>query len=587
MNKILLALAVLTLALRAQTVTVTASPATLAFTYQVGAATLPSAQTVTVKASSGTPAFTTAITPPGTLWLTVTPDSGKLPGTLTVRVNPTSLPAATYSTTAVTVTVGGVVTTIPVTLVVSPAPATLTPSVTTLNFSAPPFPPLSQIVTLSTNGAPISFTASSGAPWLTVATRLGGASDIVFQGEQYPLTVSVDPSSLAPQTAPYVGKITIATSGSATTPKSLNLTVNLTVSSLTPTITSVWPPTLPVNGPAQTITIQGTNFYASTVAKVKGVAAPLATTIFKDSSKVLQAVIPASLLTAATTLKVLVSNPAPGGDSPTFDVAVANTPSISAIVNAASYLPGPAAAGDLGTVSPGELVTVFGSNIGPATPSSMSITAGVVDTTLGGVSVTVDGKPAPLIYVSQNQLSIQVPYEAALGAGKAVVVTNGTVGTANAKVTIAATAPGIFTADGSGVGPAAALNYNAATKQYSLNTSTNLAKIGDLVILYLSGEGMYDSAPLLGGASDTGFVVPLTAPTLPQVSPAPTVKIGGQNADATDPRFYAGPIPGSIMGLLQINVVVPAGSTTGSAVPVTVTFGANTTQIGVTLGIHP
>ncbi len=517
----------------------------------------------------------------------MTPDTGKLPATLTVRVNPTSLAAATYSTTAVTVTVGAVVTTIPVTLVVSPAPATLTPSATTLNFAAPPFPPLSQTVTLSTNGAPISFTATSGAPWLTVATRLGGSSDIVFQGEQYPLTVSVDPTSLSPQTAPYVGKITIATSGSATTPKSLNVTVNLTVSSLTPTITSVWPPTLPVNGPAQTITIQGTNFYASTVAKVKGVTTPLATTIFKDSSKVLQAVIPASLLTAATTLKVLVSNPAPGGDSATFDVVVANTPSISAIVNAASYLPGPAAAGDIGTVSPGELVTIFGSNIGPITAAPMSITAGVVDTTLGGVSVTVGGKPAPLIYVSQDQLSIQVPYEAALGAGKPVAITNGTVGTANAAVTIAVTAPGIFTADGSGAGSAAALNYNAATKQYSLNTSTNLAKVGDLVVLYLTGEGIYDSVPLLGGASDTGFVVPLTAPTLPQVSPTPTVKIGGQNADATDVRFYAGPIPGSIIGLLQINVVVPTGSTTGPAVPVTVTFGVNQTQAGVTLGIHP
>lgn len=587
MNKILLAPAVLTLALQAQPTAVTPSPATLAFTYQVGATALPSAHTVTVKASSGTPAFTTAITPAGTLWLTVTPDSGKLPGTLTVRVNPTSLAAATYSTTAVTITVGAVAATIPVTLVVSPAPATLTASATTLTFAAPPFPPPSQTVTLATNAAPISFTATSGAAWLTVASRLGGSSDIVFQGEQYPLTLSVDPAGLAPQAAPYVGKITIACSGSATTPRSISLTVNLTVSSLTPAITSVWPPTLPVNGPAQTITIQGTNFYTSTVAKVQGVAAPLATTIFKDSSKMLQAVIPANLLIAATMLKVLLSNPAPGGDSATFDVVVANTPAISAVVNAASYLPGPAAAGDIGTVSPGELVTIFGSNIGPAAAAPMSITAGVVDSTLGGVSVTVGGIPAPLIYASQDQLSIQVPYEAALGAAKPVVITNGIVGTANAKVTIASTAPGIFTADGSGVGPAAALNYNAATKQYSLNTGTNVAKIGDLVILYLTGEGSYDSVPLLGGVSDTGFVVPLTAPTLPQVTPAPTVKIGGQNADATDVRFYAGAIPGSIMGLLQINVVVPTGSTTGPAVPVTVTFGANQTQAGVTLGIHP
>jgi len=196
--------------------------------------------------------------------------------------------------------------------------------------------------------------------------------------------------------------------------------------------------------------------------------------------------------------------------------------------------------------------------------------------------VTVDGKAAPLIYVSQNQISIQVPYEVSAGIGKAVVVTNGANPAANGIVTIAAAAPGVFTADGSGAGQAAALNYNATTMLYSLNSGTNTARIGDTVILYLTGEGNYNATPL-AGTTNTGYVIPPTLTPLPQMSPLPAVTIGGAAAVVA----YAGPIPGSLLGLLQINVTVPAGSTTGAAVPVVVTIGGIATQANVTLAIHP
>jgi uncharacterized protein (TIGR03437 family) len=588
MNKIFLLCGALAFTMQAATVTITATPSSTIFTYQTGVTTLPAAQTVTVKASSGTPTFTA--TSPGTdPWLTVGPVSGTVPGSLIVRVNPTSLSARTYSS-SVTVTVTGIAPVIiRVTLVVMPASSTLTLSTTTLNFVSPPSSPAAQPVTMSTNGAPISFTATSGSTWLTVTTLKGvGQPDVVTAGEEYPLTISVNPATLAPQTAPYVGKITVVASGAAVTVKSQTITVDLTVNSSTPTITAVWPATLPVNGAAQTITIYGTNFYGATVAKVKGAATALATTPFKDSSTFLQAVIPAAMLTGPTTLRVLVSNPAPGGDSlATVDVVVANAAAIGAIVNAASYATGTVTAPDISTVSPGELVTIFGSNLGPATPAPMSITAGgfVDATSASGVSVTVDSRPAPLVYVSQNQISIQIPYEAVIGPGNVVAVTNGSNPPVTATVTVGATAPCLFTADGSGTGQAAALNYGAATKLYTLNSSTNLAKIGDTVILYLTGEGLFDSAPLLGGSSDTGFVIPPGLASTPQVNPLPTVMIGG--VDASAGVAYAGPVVGSIIGVLQINVVVPVGSTTGTQVPVSVTIGGNQTQANITLAIHP
>jgi uncharacterized protein (TIGR03437 family) len=587
MNKIILLCGALTLTAQGA-VTVTATPPSLTFAYQIGPVALPAAQTVTVKASSGTPAFTA--TSPGTdPWLTVVPAAGTVPGSLTVRVNPTSLLAKTYASN-VTVTVTGVApVTIPVTLVVTPAPSTLMLSVTTLNFTTPPNPPATQTVSMSTNGAPISFTVTSGSTWLTATTLKGvGEPDVVTPGEEYPLIIAVDSTGLNPQTAPYVGKITVVASGAAVTVKSQTITVNLTVNSSTPTITSVWPPTLPVNGPAQTITIYGTNFYSATVAKVQGVATPLATTTFKNSSTFVQAIVPATMLTAATTLKVLVSNPAPGGDSvATMSVPVVNAAVITAVVNAASYATGTVAGSDLGTVSRGELITIFGTNLGPTTPAPMSITvAGFVDTvSASGVSVSIDGTAAPLIYVSETQISVQVSYQAAIGSGKVVSVTNGLNPPVTATVTVGSAVPGLFTADGSGSGGAAALNYNPTTHVYTLNTAVNLAKIGDTVVLYLTGEGVYDSAPLLGGASDTGFVIPPGLAVTPQVSPLPAVSIGG--VDATPGVAYAGPIVGSIIGVLQINVKVPAGSTTGTQVPVSVTISGNATQAGTTLAIHP
>ena len=59
-----------------------------------------------VKPSTGKPTFTTS-TPPGDYWLTVNMDSGTLPASISVEVNPTSLAVGNY-TSSVTITVAGV-----------------------------------------------------------------------------------------------------------------------------------------------------------------------------------------------------------------------------------------------------------------------------------------------------------------------------------------------------------------------------------------------------------------------------------------------------------------------------------------------
>jgi uncharacterized protein (TIGR03437 family) len=542
--------------------TLVATPATLSFTWQIGS-TLPAAQTVAIKAGTSTAAYTTAV-PGAAPWLSVSPDAGKLPASLSVRVNPNGLSVGVYQA-SVQLTATGIASPvlIPVMLTVEPPLPTLAVSSALLNFVVPANPPPVQTLQLATSGAPIPFTAAvQGATWLTVAPTSG----VVLPGAPITLTVSVDATGIDPLPLAYSGKIVVTASGVPSTNKATNVTVGLLVNALTPTITSLWPAAALAGSGATTITIRGTGFYKATTAKASGASTPLKTTFL--SPTVLLADVPANLTAVAGPLNVVVTNPAPGGDSVASVFTVSATPVVQATVNAASYAPG--------AVSLGELVTIFGSSIGPSTPSGMSVIGGFATQILQNVSVAIDGKNAAMVYVSQNQITVQVPYTAGIGLAKAVVINNGGV-FATGVVDVAAVSPGIFALDGSGLGQAAALTFSMQTGLFALNGTTSPAHAGDIVILYLTGEGDYATAIV----PRTGYIVPANLNPLPQLSPLPTVTIGGAAAIVQ----YAGPAPGGILGVLQVNAVVPAASTIGVAVPVIVTIGNVSTQAGVTLVI--
>ncbi len=311
-----------------------------------------------------------------------------------------------------------------------------------------------------------------------------------------------------------------------------------------------------------------------------GSVTPLKLTLV--SSTVLLGVLPASLLTTAASLNLTVTNPAHGGAAAPFGISVGNAPSIAAITNAASY--------SLGPVSPGEMIAIFGQNLGPTPAVGLTVAGGFVPTTAGGVTVTIDGQDAPILYAGTSQVTVQVPYAARLGtqaAGTArtVVLTYGAAAPASTTTDIVAAAPGVFTMNASGVGQAIVLDMNPATFAYSINSAANPAKIGSTITFFLTGEGDYASAAY---ATETGLIVPATPPVAtgvyPELSPLPTVTIGGTVATNVT---YAGPIPTCMLGLLQVNIVVPVGATTGSAVPLLVNIGAGQTQIGLTMAVAP
>ena len=563
-TKLALGFLVLTTTVAAQSTTASASPSSLTFNYQIGAA-LPAAQTVSVRASTGTPTYVLSITPPTDLWVTVTPDSGKTPATLSVLVNPTGLAVAQY-TASIDVVVSGVTGTvsIPVTLNVTAPLPTLTLSANSATFVTSPTPTLSSTITLTTTSMPVTFTAQvSGASWLTVSPVNG----VVLPGSDFALTLTADPTNLTPSAKAYTGKVAITANGVLASNKTQTITANLTVNPAQPTITSIWPSTVQANTGAATITIRGTNFYTGTTAKA-GTTSLTATILSTDA---MQAVVPATMLTAAGTVNLIVSNPAPGGDSTPAVLTVTNAPVIQVIVNSASY-------GNAGSVSPGEIVSLFGLGIGPATPVYMSqaVNPGFIDTVIGGLTITFDGVASPILYGDPNQITVQVPYEATQGSGKNVVVSNGTGTPSSTTVTIGPVAPGIFTANASGIGNAAAVVYPSSGGTPGINSATFPAHAGDTVALYLTGEGDYLTSP----TPHTGYIIPSSLTPLPQMPTLPTVTIGGQAASVS----YAGPLYGSIIGLLQINAVVPTGLTAGN-VPLVVTIGGVTTQSSVTLAV--
>ena len=543
--------------------TLTPTPASLSFVWQEGAA-LPAAQTVAVKSGNSTAAYTTAIAPLGTQWITLTPGAGNLPVSMSVLVNPSELPIGTYTAVIQFSATGfGSTLSIPVTLTVEAAPPTLVLSAATLNFSTPPNPPAIQTLTLSTTGGPVPFTAAvQSAVWMTVTPTSG----VVLPGAPITLTVGVNSTGFDPNSTAYSGKLAIVASGVPSGNATQYVQVAMLVNALTPTITNLYPSAALVGSAGLTVTITGTGFYKGTTAIAAASPTPLKTT-YVNSTTIL-AVLPASDLASAGPINMQAVNPAPGGNSVASVFTVSATPVVQAIVSAASYAAGP--------VSPGEFVTLFGTGIGPAVPAGMSVINGYATLVLQSVSVAIDGQNAAMIYVSANQITVQVPYTVGLGLAKVVVVNNnGAI--AMGAVDTAATAPGLFALNANGIGQCAALTYSMKSATFSVNGTTSAALVGDIMVFYMTGEGIYD----LTASPATGYIIPATLNPLPQVSPLPAVTIGGAAAVVQ----YAGPVVGGMLGVLQINAVVPAATTKGNAVPVSITIGAGTTQAGATIAV--
>ena len=224
--------------------------------------------------------------------------------------------------------------------------------------------------------------------------------------------------------------------------------------------------------------------------------------------------------------------------------------------------------------APGEPFVIFGGDsFGPATLAPPSLGPdGRAVSILGNTQVLFDGVPTPLYYSVDNNGTGQVAGFAPFGlTGKTQtnvqVVYNG-VASPPVTLNVLDAVPGLYTADSSGAGQGSILNQDA-----SINGPSNPEAVGNIVVLYGGGAGQTNPPGRDGALAGVG--APLAQLTLP-------VKVFIDGIQATD-ITYAGPAPGIVEGVFQIDVRIPAGVRHNANVPVLVEVEDKQTQPGVTL----
>jgi uncharacterized protein (TIGR03437 family) len=214
-------------------------------------------------------------------------------------------------------------------------------------------------------------------------------------------------------------------------------------------------------------------------------------------------------------------------------------------------------------------VVLYGDRLGPAVLAGSQVSNGVLSNSLANAQVLFDGIPAPLLYSSAGQVAAIVPYAVDGQAGTQVTVKNGSVVSDKVALPVAATAPGIFSANLSGTGQGAILNQDL-----TVNSSTSPAAAGSVVVIYATGEGQTTPAGIDGKLA--------LGPVYPAPKAAVSVTIGGVAAEV----LYAGAAPSLATGVMQVNARIPAGMVSGDNT-VTVSVGAAASQLGITVAVKP
>ena len=219
-------------------------------------------------------------------------------------------------------------------------------------------------------------------------------------------------------------------------------------------------------------------------------------------------------------------------------------------------------------MSPGELVTLFGSNLGPNAAAGPQLTAsGLLATELAGTQALFDGIPAPLLYAGSGQVTAIVPYAVAGQTSTQLTIANTGRMSLPVGLPVTASTPALFSADSSGQGQAAAVNQDG-----SVNAAMNPAARGSVVALFATGAGATNPAGVDGLLATS-------------VLPAPVLTVSAKVGGSPAMVLYAGAAPGLVAGVMQVNVLVPENINTG-AVPVVLQVGSASSQSGITLSVQ-
>jgi uncharacterized protein (TIGR03437 family) len=244
-------------------------------------------------------------------------------------------------------------------------------------------------------------------------------------------------------------------------------------------------------------------------------------------------------------------------------VSAAATPAIlvTSITNGASGASGPIAAG--------EIVTIKGSGLGPATGVSFSLdAAGMVGTTLAGTQVFFGSYAAPVTYTSAGQINAIVPYEVTGQSAVVMQVQYQAAMSAGTTLQVVSAAPGAFTFSGTGSGQAVAANQD-----YSLNGASNPAAPGSYVTIYFTGGGQTNPAGVTGS---------VTGDVLKWLVQSASVTVGGVPAVVA----FDGSAPTFVDGVGQLNIQLGSNTPPGPAQPLVIAAGGIQSPTTATLAVQ-
>jgi uncharacterized protein (TIGR03437 family) len=519
------------------------SPQALTFNYMVSG-TIPAAQSIQVTNSGGGTLNWSATA--SAMWLSVAVTSGTAPSTLSVLVSPTGLGAGTY-TGSVQISAAGASNSpvsVTVTLTVAPAPPVLavSPQALTFNYTVGVTILAAQSIQVTNSGGgTLNWSATTSATWLTVAAASGTAPST--------LSVLVSPTGLGAGT--YTGSVQISAAGASNSP--VSVAVTLTVAPAPPVL-AVSPQALTFNSTvggttpaAQGISITNTGGGAlSWVASASAAWVGLSPASGTAPAMLSVSANPATLAAGSYSATVLITAAGATGSAAAVSVAlVVQTPQPA--------ITGVSVSGGGADIAQNAWVSIYGVNLAPANvgagltwSSAPSFAFGEMPTQLQGVSVTVNGKPAYIYFISPAQVNVLTPLDSTTGP-VTVEVNNGITTSAAFTANLQAAAPGLLRfgdgihiaaehADYILLGPA-----SMSVPDYTFTPATR----GETILLFGDGFGLPVTTLMAGSDVQLGAL-----PTWPQVT------IGGTAADVQ----WAGLIS---PGLYQINVVVPPNAASG------------------------
>ncbi|MCS7025251.1 MAG: hypothetical protein NZV14_10655 [Bryobacteraceae bacterium] len=549
------------------------SATNLAFLHTIGSAN-PSPQNLTIQ-STGTPVNVTPVVnlPSGQSWLSVTPlQANATPATFQVSVNPLGLAEGIYYGSIVFTALAGTAANSPLVvpvalnvtgsaaLVITPGPLTFT------QFQGGAAPP-PQTLNIASSGALLSYLAEisilTGSGWLSINVNSGitpGTIQVTVNGAQLPQGT-------------YTGSIIIRSQGATNSPQVIPVTLNVVAP---PTVTAT-PSNITFNAntnnvvtpSTQTIEVRSSGVQITYQVQASVGSGQPQWLVVTPSSGTTPGAITVSVNLAGLqpgvyngTVTINTGLPQPITIPVQLNLQQVNPPVITAVTNAASFLPT--------AVAPGMIVAIFGQNLGPQNLVRLRLTpSGTVDTTLEGVRVTFDGIPAPLLYVRSDVLSAVVPYGIGGRAAVRLQVEHQGARSAELSIRVVDAAPAIFTLNQQGDGQGAIQNSD-----FSINGPANPAARGQFAIIYFTGEGATSPAGVDGVIASANLLRSPIART--------EVRIGGQPAEV----LYVGSVPTTVLGLAQVNVIVPPNAPTGPAVPVEVIVGGVASRPGVTMAVR-